>query len=113
MRARMLGLPEWQLDAAEAVPTGVIDDLVADSRRSWFVSAPPAEPVRGTGWSEPAPLKPPDGINYIDAMCEAQDRQDKLDRLQAEMERRKTVAALTPPEMPKADQETPRAPSKK
>ena len=31
-RARRLGIPEWQLDAALAVATSVIDDLVADSR---------------------------------------------------------------------------------
>jgi hypothetical protein len=31
------------------------------------------------------------------------DRQDKLDRLREEMERRKTPAALAPPELPKAD----------
>src|SRR6516162_6954446 len=35
-RPRMLGIPEWQLEAAEAVGTNVLDDIVADSRGSWL-----------------------------------------------------------------------------
>jgi len=93
----------------EAVGTDVIQDLVADSRRRYTAERKPEpEPVRGTGWVEPAPLKPPDGINIIDAMCEAQDRADRADRLREEMERRKALAELAPPELPKArpDQRT-------
>jgi hypothetical protein len=110
----MLGIPEWQLEAAEAVGTNVLDDIVADSWRSYTAPAKP-EPVRGTGWVDPAPLKPPDGIAIIDRMMDVQDQRDRLDRIAAEMERRKTLAELAPPELPKAkpDQETPRAPSKK
>jgi hypothetical protein len=52
-RARALGIPEWQLQMTEAVGTAVIDDLIADSRRTGFTTtAPSPEPVRGNGWVE-------------------------------------------------------------
>jgi hypothetical protein len=57
VQARRLGIPEWQLEAALAVPTSVIDDLVSDSRPPYTVEAKPSpEPVRGTGWAEQVPL---------------------------------------------------------
>jgi hypothetical protein len=111
----MLGIPEWQLEAAEAVGTNVLDDIVADSRRSWTIQAKPSpEPVRGSGWVEPAPLQSPPGQRWIDMLMDEQDRQDKLDRIAAEAQRRKTLAELAPPELkaePKADEGTPRAPA--
>ena len=49
-RAARMGIPEWQLEMSEAVPTSVIDDLVADSRRSWTLEAKPSpEPAHATG----------------------------------------------------------------
>ena len=50
-RNRRLGIPEWQLEVAMALPTSVIDDLVADSRRFYTAEAKPSpQPVRGTEW---------------------------------------------------------------
>jgi hypothetical protein len=70
-QARRMGIPEWALEMVQAVGTDVIQDIVADSRRSWTAEPKPEpEPVRGTGWVDPAPLAPPPGINIIDQMCE-------------------------------------------
>jgi hypothetical protein len=112
VQARRLNIPEWMLEMAQAVPTDLIRDIVADSRRSWSVEAKP-QPARGSGWVDPIPLGPPPGDRWVNAQLDAADREWRADRLREEMERRKTLAELAPPEMPKADQETPRAPSKK
>jgi hypothetical protein len=98
----MLGLPEWMVQAAEAVPTSVIDDLVADARRSWFIQAKPGpKPARGNGFVEPSPLKPPPGVEWCDRLMDVQDRADLADRLREEMERRRTLAALKPADAPR------------
>jgi hypothetical protein len=96
-KARRMGIPEWQLQMAEDVGTAVIQDLVADAHRTGLPTIP-SEPVRGSGWTDQVPLKPPEGINYVDRLCDAADRQDKLDRLAAEMKQRERLAALAPRE---------------
>jgi hypothetical protein len=45
------------------------------------------EVAKSRGWIDPQPLKPPPGLNIIDAMCDAQDRRDRLDALIAERDR--------------------------
>jgi hypothetical protein len=99
-RARVMGLQPWQLEAAEAVPTSLIQDLVADARRSSPVApSSPAAPVQrgGSGWVEPMSMGPPPGQRWVDAQLDAADRADKLDRLREEMARRETLAALSKP----------------
>jgi hypothetical protein len=63
----------------DAVPDKLMRDIVNDHRRgvsppSSLASTPgaPPPPARLSGWSEPAPLGPPPGINYVDALCDAQ-----------------------------------------
>jgi hypothetical protein len=51
-------------------------------------------------------LSPPPGNRWVNALLDAADRQDKLDRLREEMERRKTLAELAPPELPKVSEAT-------
>jgi hypothetical protein len=87
-RARKAGLPEWQQETADQVPTSLIQDLVADSRRSSRPSSMMEEkqkPIekKGSGWNEAIPLKPQPGISVIDAMCEEQSRKDKAELVRA------------------------------
>jgi hypothetical protein len=89
-RARKLGLQPWQLEMIEAVPDNVMRDIVNDGRRRSPMSpcspmasesSPKSEPVtRGTGWIDPAPLRPPSGIEHVDALCDQQDREDRAER---------------------------------
>jgi hypothetical protein len=111
MRARRLGIPEWQLEMAEGVGTDVIQDLVADSRRSGpCKQSPNLNLCAAQGGSIQHRSSRPTVSNYIDAMCEAQDRADRADRLREEMERRRALAALTPPELGRTEAR-PRAPA--
>jgi hypothetical protein len=120
-RARQLGIAPWMLDAAEAVGTSVISDLVADSRRDSVSSAPnpvtrtvgqapeAREGSGGRGWANATPLEPPPGVNYVDALCDAADRADRADRLRQEMERRRALggspANPAPPSGPPASKD--------
>ena len=76
------------------------------------------EPVRGTGWSEPAPLAPPPGVALCDAMMDAADARDRAARIvDAAMARRGAVAErpteTTPAGSPvQATENANRAPSK-
>lgn len=65
--ARRRNIPEYQLEAARAVPDSLVSDLVADSRRSSplepssVVPRRASEPVaeKGSGWIKNVPLTPP------------------------------------------------------
>jgi hypothetical protein len=103
------------LEMMEAVPASVMADVIADARRSSPVapSSPAGPPVqRGSGFADPTPLKPPDGVQWCDRLMDVQDHQDKLDRIAAEMERRRTLAALKPDDAPRAPPERPTDPDK-
>jgi len=91
-RARAAGLPEWQKEMSEAVPTAVIRDLVLDARRSMQPSsmipskpAMPSSPAAQTskhGWIEPPQVRDwtPPGQRAIDAMLDAVDAADRAER---------------------------------
>jgi hypothetical protein len=74
--------PEWMRDAVAAEPAGFMKGVLDDARAGIATSASmiPArqrsqDKVRPPSGGE-APLQVP-GINYIDAMCDAQDRVDR------------------------------------
>jgi hypothetical protein len=72
----------------EAVDEGLMRDLVADARRrnpqlpSSLTEKPGSSPslARPGGMREVPPLSSPPGINYVDALCDAQDRLDRAER---------------------------------
>jgi hypothetical protein len=75
-------------------------DIVADLR-SGPASLPIASPephARGSGWVDPAPLRPYEGSRYVDAICDHFDRQDRLsaqgDRLTKIAEMVRTLASM-------------------
>jgi hypothetical protein len=79
--ARRLGIPAWQLEMARAVPTSVIQDIVADNRRAQELkplSEEVAQKPRG-GWVDPAPLAPPPGIQYVDRIAAHFERLDRAE----------------------------------
>src|SRR5260221_4662983 len=70
-RARKAGMPEWMQEMSEAVPTSLVQDIVADGRRSMTPSSlakSGPEPKKGTGWQEEIPLKPAPGIGLVDQL---------------------------------------------
>jgi hypothetical protein len=78
----------WAQRAAKAVPTDLLRDIVADSRRgptapSSMISKPEAQaaPAIGKrGWIDAVPLpSSPPGMRIIDRMMDQQDRMDRAD----------------------------------
>jgi hypothetical protein len=71
----------------EAVPDKLMADIVNDQRRgipppSSLAAAPNApEPPRGSGTYTPAPLGPPPGQRWIDAMLDEADAKDRVQRI--------------------------------
>jgi hypothetical protein len=94
--AKMHGLSVTEYLMRRAVPDSLMRDIVMDNRRGISNSAsmiPDHErnkPVaRGTGWVDPAPIRPPPGAEpggAIDRMVEADTRRQ---REEAELERQK------------------------
>jgi hypothetical protein len=93
-----MSIPTWQKEAAAAVPTSVVRQLVAD-----FSVSPQSRGrspiVREAGEPRPAqaarvvPLpKDPPGYEIISRLLDAQDQRDRADRL---IEAAKRRAALT------------------
>jgi hypothetical protein len=85
LRAKMLGLTLAQYDLAEAVPTSVVRGIVSDAYKPRVQSSiiPKKDgdaPPRGTLAME-RPLGVPAGIDHIDRMCAAQDRNDMIERI--------------------------------
>jgi hypothetical protein len=85
--AREKGIPEWQLEMFLAEPSGFMRDVVADNRGSRERSSvipKKEEGVRETGavrgWRQSPPLTPPDGIRYVDALCDAADAEERRRR---------------------------------
>jgi hypothetical protein len=77
-------------EMANAIPDDVIRGIVRDNQApqgpssagaipsSQTVSHVRGVPGLGTGWSEPAPLRPPPGIQWVDAQCIADDVRQRL-----------------------------------
>jgi hypothetical protein len=90
--AKARNLPEWAVDAERAVPTSLIRDVVSDAYRGISQSASMLPPhMRSEDKPRPAsggtvPIQPPPGINYIDQMCEAQSRADRLAAIKQRIE---------------------------
>src|SRR6516165_12553003 len=83
--AKRRGISEATLEAAKAVPTDLVRDLVSDFRRgvpgpSSIAGAPTVQHKKqgGSGWSEPLPLSNPPGVDLADKLM---DQQDQIDRL--------------------------------
>ena len=84
-----MGASPVQQAMLNAVPDRLMADIVNDQRRG--VSPPsslattPGDPPRparpGTGWADPAPLGPPPGTRYVDALCDAADAKDRAERI--------------------------------
>jgi hypothetical protein len=84
----------------EATPDRLMADIVNDQRRgvtppSSMAAAPNAraEPRKGTGWVDSAPLKPPPGVDILDRMMDAQDAKDRSE-LVARMQAAQRQAAI-------------------
>jgi hypothetical protein len=90
--ARRRGIEPYQVRATGAVNDRLMADLVSDFRRPISQSSsmipPTREPPkpRGTGWVDSAPVKPPSGVDHIDAIAESFARRERAVRVQQEME---------------------------
>ena len=87
-RASALGISEWQLECIEkntGIGAAMKEDLAALSRvqqpRSMATKPAEAPVAKGSGWSKPIPVTQPEGVKYVDAMCEHQDALDLVERL--------------------------------
>jgi hypothetical protein len=105
-----LRLPEWQRDLIKTCPDDLMKSIVADNRSqpssggSMLPNAtvsivgagrtvdpdvgpkyrpyvPPEEPADRSGWRDSPQLRPPEGINYVDALCDHADAIDRAERL--------------------------------
>jgi hypothetical protein len=70
----------------KAAPTDVVQSIVWDhvgkadvTRPSSMASTPSSRPVEhGSGWAPERPIRPPEGIEHIDRMIEAQTAKERL-----------------------------------
>jgi hypothetical protein len=82
--ARIKGISVTQLRMTLAAPTSVTQDIVRDNRHTSHSTSlippkrsQPEGPSKGSGWAEPQPLRPPEGIALVDKLCDAQDALDR------------------------------------
>jgi hypothetical protein len=81
--AKRQGRQEWEIDAANAVPAGFMRDVLNDSRRMSQSASMIRDRMRAKETPRPpsgggtVPITQPDGLKYIDQMCQAQDRLDR------------------------------------
>jgi hypothetical protein len=99
-------LPEWVVDLVRNVPTDLVRDVVNDNRGDRPLSGatpkvqiqgagtvttgdggpkyrpyqPTADDTDRSGWRDAPQLKPPPGLEIIDAMVAAQDERDLVQR---------------------------------
>ena len=88
--ARRKGIPEWQLEAARAVPDDVVRSLVNDFRSgpslpSSMAQKSPTPEEKRPSFTEPAPLDVP-GIRYVDQLCDHFDQLEKAERIKKALE---------------------------
>jgi hypothetical protein len=105
-----LRLPEWQRDLIKTCPDDLMRSIVADNRSqpssggSMLPNAtvsivgagrtvdpdvgpkyrpyvPPEEPADRSGWRDSPQLRPPEGVNYVDALCDQADAIDRAERI--------------------------------
>ena len=70
--AAMAGLPAWQQEAAMAVPSSLVREIINDNRGQPTKAAAAPSAAKGTGWVEPRPLetRPAFELGLIDRLCE-------------------------------------------
>lgn len=63
---------DWEREAAAAVPTSMIRDIVNDHRPGARTAEPVEAPKGGgtNGWLEERPLKQPEGLRYVDDLAQ-------------------------------------------
>jgi hypothetical protein len=90
--AKRRRIEPWERDLAKAVPDRVIREIVSDNRsrsgpssiaatasnKRTYEDGEPQE--RGTGWAKEVPIRPPDGVDLIDRLVDAQDAIDRRER---------------------------------
>jgi hypothetical protein len=89
--AKRRRIEPWEREMAQAVPSKVVRDIVSDNRHSvggpssiaasnktTFEDREPQE--RGTGWAKETPIRPPEGIEWVDRLVDAQDEKDRRER---------------------------------
>ena len=79
---------QWR-EMQKAADTRLLQDIVEDSRRGAAATRSVTPKVTisgagvtvdggpGSGWTEPRPLRPPEGVEHIDRIAEAFDRRDR------------------------------------
>jgi hypothetical protein len=84
-----MGMPPSAVRAmVDAVPDRLVREIAGDAHnQSKLTPLEPAKP-KGTGWSEPSPLKPPSGIEHCDRMMDAQDAKDRAALIDAAIKSR-------------------------
>ena len=96
---------DWLRRSLKACPNDLMRQIVEDNRGgpptySSPIASPkgqPSEqPVQGNGWREATPLKPPDGLQHIDAMCDEEDRRFRAQRVKEAVEASLVQRALQP-----------------
>jgi hypothetical protein len=84
--ARRRGISETMLRMLKAAPTNLVRDVVFDHVGKRDVLQPSSiipennrsTPVeRGSGWQSERPIRPPEGIEHVDALCQAQDEREQ------------------------------------
>jgi hypothetical protein len=84
--AAKLGMSETQYRMLKVAPTDLVRSIVWDhigkndvTRPTSMASTPSSGPVEhGTGWAKEIPLRPPEGVEHIDRMVEAQTAKERL-----------------------------------
>jgi hypothetical protein len=83
---------DWVRRSRKVVDDQLMRDIVGDARRgdiharASVIPQPKASqqtetPTDRSGWQEQRPLRPPEGINYIDELCDQADAQDRAQRI--------------------------------
>jgi|SRR5215469_5268335 len=86
-------LQEWQRDAIRAEPRGFMRDVIRDAYHGISQSASLIPERQRSEEDTPRPpsggtveIKAPPGINYVDQLCDAADRNDRIAALRAKVE---------------------------
>jgi hypothetical protein len=88
-QARRRRIEPYELEMVKAVPDKVIRDIVSDARSpsgpssiaaSKKTTFPNEDGERGTGWAKETPIRPPEGVEWVDRLMDAQDEKDRRER---------------------------------
>src|SRR6516162_11714613 len=96
---------DWLRRSLKACPNDLMRQIVEDNRGGPpTYSSPIATPrakgqqseEQGNGWREATPLRPPEGLQHIDAMCDEEDRRFRAQRVKEAVEANLVQRALQP-----------------